>query len=260
MTGEKLCSASLDGEGHSSRTADQYLCPPWNTGKMDAPDMRELVRELEGKTLYTVARARPNVIVRVTADQALVETEDGDQNWVSLNELQKYADRIFAGEEVVLPLRGRSAFHAAVLATLPELDHALNPRRFWLKDPPEAFDREYDELFPEEDPTSAQEGRLRYRRHRVRERSLVLRRLKIEAALREDRELACEACGFDFAAQYGVLGEGFIECHHRVPFADGEERETTLADLALLCANCHRMIHKAGAAMSVEDLAEQIRR
>jgi predicted HNH restriction endonuclease len=177
-----------------------------------------------------------------------------------LEELQNYARCIFAGEEVELPLRGRSAFHAAVLATLPELDYALNPRRFWLRDPPETFDREYDELFPEEDPATAREGRVRYRQHRVRERSPALRRLKIEAVYRETGHLACEACGFDFRIQYGALGEGFIECHHRVQLADGEERETTLTDLALLCANCHRMIHRAGADMSVEGLAEQIRR
>jgi 5-methylcytosine-specific restriction protein A len=56
------------------------------------------------------------------------------------------------------------------------------------------------------------------------------------------------------------LREGFIECHHRLQLADGDERETKLADLALLCANGHRMIHRAGADMSVEGLAEQIRR
>jgi hypothetical protein len=227
---------------------------------MTAPDMRQLVRGLEGETLHTVARGRPNTIVRVTDDQALVETEDGHQNWASLEELQDYANRIFAGEEVVLPLRGRSAFHAAVLAALPELDYALDPRRFWLREPPETFDREYDELFPDEDPTIAREGRVRYRQHRLRERSAALRRLKITAALRETGHLVCEACGFDFGAQYGPLGEGFIECHHRVQLADGDERETKLADLALLCANCHRMIHRAGADMSVEGLAEQIRR
>lgn len=221
--------------------------------------MRQVVRRLENETLSTVARGRPNRVVRVTDDQVLVETEDGHQNWASLEQLQEYANRIFAGEEVVLPLRGRSAFHAAVLVTLPELDYALNPRRFWLKDPPEAFDREYGELFSEEDPATAREGRVRYRQHRVRERNPALRRLKIQTALREIGHLACEACGFDFASQYGVLGEGFIECHHRVQLATGDERDTTLADLALLCANCHRMIHRAGADMLVEGLAEQIR-
>src|SRR3954454_19382255 len=184
--------------------------------------MRKLVRGLEGETVFTVAQGRPNKIVRTTEDRVLVETEDGDQNWASLEELQQLASGIYAGEEVVLEARGRSAFHAAVLATLDELDYALSPRRFWLKDPPERFDREYDELLlREEDPTTAREGRVLYRRHRVRERSPILRRLKIEAALRESGHLACEACGFDFAAQYGGLGEGFIECHHRVQLAEG---------------------------------------
>jgi hypothetical protein len=220
--------------------------------------MREYVRQRVGQTLFTVAQGRPNTIVDVTHDRVLVETEEGDRNYASLTELQSVADRIFAREEVVLELRGRSAFHAAVLATLPDLDYALNPRRFWVKDPPGAFDAEYNELFPDEDPATAQEGRQAYRVHRVRERSPVLCRLKKQAVLSEQGRLACEACGFDFESQYGALGEGYIECHHRVALAEGEERETALEDLALLCANCHRVIHRSKRKLSVEQLRESL--
>jgi predicted HNH restriction endonuclease len=176
-----------------------------------------------------------------------------------LNELQDLADRIFAGEVVEIPLRGRSAFHAAVLATLLEVDHALSPRRFWLKDVPGTFDREYDELFPEEDPATAREGREVYHRHRVRERSPLLCKLKKETVLREEGRLGCEACRGDFERQYGELGQGVIECHHRFPLGEGEERETTLEDLALLCANCHRVIHRSKLTLSVEELQRALR-
>lgn len=216
--------------------------------------MRAYVRQLQGQTLYTVARERPNTIVEIKNDQVVVRTEEGYENPASLSELQDLADRIFAGEVVEVPLRRRSAFHAAVLATLPEVDHALSPRRFWLKDVPGTFDREYDELFPEEDPATAREGREVYHRHRVRERSPVLSKLKKETVLRDEGRLVCEACGFDFERQYGELGVGFIECHHRFPLGEGEERETTLDDLALLCANCHRMVHRSKLTLSVEEL------
>lgn len=216
--------------------------------------MRAYVHGLIGETLPTVARGRPNTIVKVTGDRALVETKEGHQNYASLTELQNLADRVFDGEEVELRRRGRSAFHAAVLATLPEVAYSLKPRRVWLKAGPAAADAEYRELFPDEDPVTALEGRLVYRSHRARERSTTICRLKKEAALREEGRLACEACGFDYAVQYGELGSGYIECHHRLPLGQGDERETSIEDLALLCASCHQMIHRSKLALSVDDL------
>jgi 5-methylcytosine-specific restriction enzyme A len=91
---------------------------------------------------------------------------------------------------------------------------------------------------------SAPEGRLLLRRHLARERSPRLRRRKIESVLKNGGRLACEACGFDFAQQYGERGAGYIECHHVVPLHQAGEGNTKLSDLALICANCHRMIHR----------------
>ena len=87
----------------------------------------------------------------------------------------------------------------------------------------------------------------------------VLSKLKKETVLRDEGRLSCEACGFDFERRYGELGLGFIECHHRFPLGEGEERETTLDDLALLCANCHRMIHRSKLTQSVEELQRALR-
>lgn len=58
----------------------------------------------------------------------------------------------------------------------------------------------------------------------------------------------CQACGFNFAQHYGELGAGFIEAHHLKPLhelAEGVAVEYNLEnDFAVLCANCHRMIHR----------------
>ncbi|MEH0526899.1 HNH endonuclease [Streptomyces stelliscabiei] len=96
----------------------------------------------------------------------------------------------------------------------------------------------------EEDDYSAPEGRLLIRRHRSRERDKGLRKKKIDAVLRQGSRLACEACGFDFEEVYGDRGSGYIECHHIVPLHEAGEGRTKLSDLALICANCHRMIHR----------------
>jgi 5-methylcytosine-specific restriction protein A len=96
----------------------------------------------------------------------------------------------------------------------------------------------------EEDDYTAPEGRLLVRLHKSRERDKALRKRKIEYAVRQGRRLACEACDFDFEETYGPRGAGYIECHHIVPLHEGGEARTRLSDLALICANCHRMIHR----------------
>lgn len=102
----------------------------------------------------------------------------------------------------------------------------------------------------------ANEGRILERRHIARERDPKLRREKIEAVRRKNGRVACEACGFDFGQIYGDHGEDYIECHHRVPLHVSGEITTKLADLVLLCSNCHRMIHRRSPWLTFEQLRE----
>jgi 5-methylcytosine-specific restriction protein A len=57
-----------------------------------------------------------------------------------------------------------------------------------------------------------------------------------------------QACELDFSERYGEIGKGFIEAHHLRPIATLEEgvpvRYDVAADFAVLCSNCHRMIHR----------------
>ncbi len=89
------------------------------------------------------------------------------------------------------------------------------------------------------------ESQILTRIHTVRERDRGIVELKKERFKDENGgKLYCEACSFDFAKTYPQHGEGFIECHHVKPLSKllpGEK--TTLGDLALLCSNCHRMVH-----------------
>ncbi|MFS8203265.1 HNH endonuclease (plasmid) [Streptomyces sp. CWNU-52B] len=112
---------------------------------------------------------------------------------------------------------------------------------------------------PGEDDYSAPEGRLLIRRHKTRERDKGLRKRKIDAVLRQGRRLNCEACGFDFEATYGPRGAGYIECHHVVPLHEAGEGRTKLSDLALICANCHRMIHRSAPWPTPGELRDLIR-
>jgi len=107
---------------------------------------------------------------------------------------------------------------------------------------------------PDEDEADATEGRLLYRRHRLRERDPKIVKRKKAAVLKSTGRLACEACDLDFGERYGQRGEGFIECHHTQPLAESGETVTRLDDLVLLCSNCHRMVHLRRPMLSRDDL------
>lgn len=57
----------------------------------------------------------------------------------------------------------------------------------------------------------------------------------------------CQACGFKFSDIYGSIGDDFIEAHHLVPLSQLKGKIIPLnpqIDFAVLCSNCHSMIHK----------------
>lgn len=99
------------------------------------------------------------------------------------------------------------------------------------------------------------EGKVLYKLHRYRERDSKLVVMKKDLHLQKYGSLNCEACTFNFKVKYGDLGEGFIECHHQTPLSqyDGNQ-DTRIEDLALVCANCHRMLHRRLNVLSVEGL------
>lgn len=99
---------------------------------------------------------------------------------------------------------------------------------------------------------SSSEGERKLRSHFVRERSPRLRADKLAAFRAEHGQLCCEICGHVEVGVYpSDFGDKMFEVHHRAPLAKAAEPvRTTLADLAVLCANCHRSVHSTRA---VED-------
>lgn len=106
----------------------------------------------------------------------------------------------------------------------------------------------------------APEGRILTRIHLVRERNRSLVESKRKQVFRKFGRLACEACDFDFSMQYGLRGKGFIECHHTKPVGSlSGEQKTHLNDLALVCANCHRIIHRSKPWLSIDGVKALVR-
>jgi len=52
-------------------------------------------------------------------------------------------------------------------------------------------------------------------------------------------------CKFHLEAEYGERGKDFIEAHHRVPISRLRGRTALkIRDLAMVCPNGHRMLHR----------------
>ena len=71
----------------------------------------------------------------------------------------------------------------------------------------------------------------------------------------------CQVCGFNFERAYGRVGAGFIEAHHLTPFSELRGRPTALnprADFAVVCSNCHRMLHRELPPLTLVELRTRL--
>lgn len=109
------------------------------------------------------------------------------------------------------------------------------------------------ESLPEDE--SFTEGGLLLRWHTLRERNKTLVKRKKDQVLASSGRLACEVCEFDFLECYGEPGRGFAECHHTLALAEAVfDNATRLSDLAIVCANCHRVLHRCNPLMTIAEL------
>ena len=115
-----------------------------------------------------------------------------------------------------------------------------------------------DDLDDDRPPTrdGFPEGKLKERLHLSRERNPEIIRQAKRLALQRDGCLRCTCCGFDFEAVYGHVGIGFVEAHHTKPLStlhrDGDL--TRIEDIALVCSNCHRMLHRRRPWLEIHEL------
>jgi len=104
---------------------------------------------------------------------------------------------------------------------------------------------------------AAHEGTLTEMKVYVRKRD---RRLRDQAMVESEGQ--CEACRRDYWTFLGGLGRRALQVHHRKQLsADDRPRLTRTKDLAVVCANCHAMIHSdPHRAMPVEQLRKMLAR
>ncbi|OZI09192.1 restriction endonuclease [Siphonobacter sp. BAB-5385] len=99
-----------------------------------------------------------------------------------------------------------------------------------------------------------QEGNQKQRLSTYYERNPALRK----QVLLNYKDLSCAVCEFNFEATYGEWGKGFIHVHHLNPVSQaGITKPDPHKDFALLCPNCHAMVHrKKDRLLSIEELKQ----
>jgi 5-methylcytosine-specific restriction protein A len=201
----------------------------WRELRTQAPEVQELSELLRSLPLHTPEeRALPGFR---SPDSVSRKTTDFATNHEAYT-----GKRTRCGNPTLLMIQAFTEREAEMLQVAEAIEDGIGSGELY------RTPQQPDEL--NETGAAAIEGRLLARRALARERDPKLRTLKIRQVQRQGGHLRCEVCAFDFAAEYGPLGEGFIEVHHAVPLHVSGVTETKLEDLACLCANCHRMCHR----------------
>jgi 5-methylcytosine-specific restriction endonuclease McrA len=162
-----------------------------------------------------------NHLARYTTDRHIEITENGKAHLQENQDILKY-------------LLVNDFSYLDIIDSLRQIEGNQNKRRI------EVFDENI----------IIQEGRKKLIEAAVYERSSALRNYAIRHFSREDK-IFCQCCNFNFQDFYGIdIGKGFIEIHHTKPIFkyENEDLEGTLQqainNLAPVCSNCHRMIHR----------------
>lgn len=105
------------------------------------------------------------------------------------------------------------------------------------------------------------EGKLVERTHKSRERNYQVIQLAKQNFKRQNGQLYCQICNFNFETYYGQIGKDFIEGHHTIAVCDmTPEHKTKVEDIAILCSNCHRIVHKKRPWLSMSELKEILKK
>lgn len=109
-----------------------------------------------------------------------------------------------------------------------------------------------------DEPESTQfEDATKFRLHKRIERNAKLAR---EA--KKIHGFSCQVCGLNFEETYGEMGKGYIEAHHLEPISELKGKKVARnprSDFAVLCANCHRMIHRSGFVGDISSFKKLVR-
>jgi hypothetical protein len=92
------------------------------------------------------------------------------------------------------------------------------------------------------------------------EREFRRRNAFLIALKKSNSDYRCEICNTLYEENYGNIGHEFIIAHHLKPIgARAKSSLTRLQDIALVCSNCHDMLHKSVPPIDIAKLREIIK-
>lgn len=107
---------------------------------------------------------------------------------------------------------------------------------------------------------TGKEGRLLVRLHVYKERDRgFAKRVRDHFRRAHGGKLCCEACGVVGEDVYGARGDICMEAHHTTPIEQLQpDSVTTVAEMQIVCSNCHRVIHSEKPCFTVEEVRKMI--
>lgn len=174
--------------------------------------------------------------------------------------IASYAHKLAGNKDILHPRDFKGAWEGKWHKLLE--DAGFKPRRKSERKPSKASERP---TLPMEsaglnEKAEFAEGSQHYAEHIKRERNRKAVKLAKDQRWREKKTFACDVCQFDFAKVYGKRGAGYIEAHHTLPLSEMQPgHKTKITDFALVCSNCHRMLHTMKPLIDVQKLKKAIR-
>jgi hypothetical protein len=100
-------------------------------------------------------------------------------------------------------------------------------------------------------------------RRRIQYHLRVERNPRAAKAAKQIHGYTCQVCSFNYEIVYGELGHNYIEAHHLTPLSELPLNQSIKLsakdDFAVLCSNCHSMMHRERPIPSVAELREIVR-
>lgn len=95
---------------------------------------------------------------------------------------------------------------------------------------------------------------------KFRQHKRVERNARLAKEAKRIHGYTCKLCGFNFKQVYGEIGREYIEAHHLTPISKLKGKKLLLdpsKGFTVLCANCHRMIHRCEFPNDIEGFRQQ---
>lgn len=186
---------------------------------------------------------------RNLSDEKLLEKVIDDVQWLKWRVLPENAVRTNQPVPIPKSIFDTKNYH---ITNPTQVDKNQFEKLYSLAESGSLIDYIEEDEFPE--------GQELERKHKTRERNQALIKKAKEQFKQKHGCLCCEICGFDFSKTYGEIGEDFIEAHHTIPISElSVEVKTKIDDIAMVCSNCHRMLHRKRPWLGMGHLKALIR-